>query len=406
MSFRCRPMVVAIAALAHSCAPDPAVQQLVEEVRAARLQRRAESTSSPTVQATRDLVEATVAPVGEVLASVSKAQRELAGRQAELAAELQRWTQLVVTEAAPEDGALLASLQQRLQALEAALAAERVRQDELESTVGAVVTRLSDQLTDFLDRLEALQEHRSERPEAAVAPLVTRGEDAGDRPSNLWPLWGVAFLAIGAGVWLMLPSTSARAGKRRERAALSPTGPPEESTPRDAGPTADSQEPDVEQLWHTAAMLGEAIGKIKRADAGQVLPASTRPPAAPAAANQATAASGASAAGASSPDAADPGNRAPVSAADRGDADAEAPGPRPRPGFPSGSVSWSLRVRDAYAVQARLLQMLRRDRRVLRQPAPVVEVAGDSLNVAFAWMPETPAGERALLEQKLREAAR
>ena len=403
MSSRCRPMVVAIAALAHSCAPDPAVQQLVEEVRAARMQRRAESTSAPTVQATRDLVEATVAPVGEVLSSVSKAQRELAGRQAELAAELQRWTQLVATEAAPEDGALLASLQQRLQALEAALAAERVRQDELESTVGAVVTRLSDQLTDFLGRLETLQEHRLE---AAVEPLVTRREDASDRPSNLWPLWGVAFLAIGAGVWLMLPSTSARAGKRRERAALAPTAPPDEPTPRDAGPTADSREPDVEQLWHTAAMLGEAIGKIKRADAGQVLPASTRPPAAPAAANQATVASGASAAGASSPDAADPGDRAPVSGADRGDADADASGPRPRPGFPSGSVSWSLRVRDASAVQARLLQMLRRDRRVLRQPTPVVEVAGDSLNVAFAWMPETPAGERALLEQKLREAAR
>ena len=203
---------------------------------------------------------------------------------------------------------------------------------------------------------------------------------------------------------MMLPSTSARAGKRRERAALAPTAPTDEPTPRDAGPTADSREPDVDQLWHTAAMLGEAIGKIKRADAGQVLPASTRSPVEPAAANQATVSSGASAAGASSPDAADAGNRAPVSGAERGDADAS--GPRLRPGFPSGSVSWSLRVRDASAVQARLLQMLRRDRRVLRQPAPVVEVAGDSLNVAFAWMPETPAGERALLEQKLREAAR
>lgn len=403
MRSRCSLIVIAIAALAHSCAPDPAVQQLVEEVRAARLQRRAESTSSPTVQATRDLVDATVAPLGEVLASVSKAQRDLAGRQAELTAELQRWTQLVVTDAAPENGALLASLQQRLQALESALAAERARQDELETSVGAVVTRLSDQLADFLGRLEALQEHRPEPAEAVAAPLVTRGEDASDRPSNLWPLWGVAFLAIGAGVWLMLPSTSARASKRRGPAVLTPTAAPDEPQPRDAGPPPDSIEPKVEQLWNTAAMLGEAIGKIKRADAGQVVPGATRPPATPPAA---TVTNGASAADASSPPVADSGDRGPLAGGERGDADVAPSGRRPRPGFPVGSVSWTLRVRDAHAAQARLLQLLGRDRRVLRQPAPVVEVAGDSLNVAFALIPETPAGERALLEQKLREAAR
>ena len=53
-----------------------------------------------------------------------------------------------------------------------------------------------------------------------------------------------------------------------------------------------------------------------------------------------------------------------------------------------------------------MLQLLGRDRRVLREPAPLVEVVDGGIDVAFALMPETPPGERALLEQKVREAAR
>lgn len=389
MTLRLRLLVLVVAGLGHSCGADPAVQQLVEEVRAARLQRRAESTSAPTVQATRDLVEATVAPVGELLATVSKAQQDLAGRQADLAAELQRWTQLVVTEVSADDVAMVAAMQQRLQSLEEAVVAARSRQDEVDGAVRDMLTRLSDQMADFLARLESLQDRRASQSGTVAEPSQALRENPTDRPSSLWPLWGVAFLAIGAGVWLMLPSTSARVGKWRSGTQAVPAGNAGAALSRDAAPPAapgvEPGEPEVEQLWNTAAMLGEAIGRIRGAGGGEDLPDAAPPSAAPsdlAGVGPAENSSGAM-----------------PSASPR-------PAPSPGPGFPAGSVCWSLRARDGGAARERVLQLLGRDRRVLREPAPLVEVVDGGIDVAFALMPETPPGERALLEQKVREAAR
>lgn len=159
-------------------------------------------------------------------------------------------------------------------------------------------------------------------------------------------------------------------------------------------------------------MLGDAIVRIKGAGGGAVRKEAGRPSA------ERSDRAGVKVVGAESAGA-DPTNgassaEAAVAAGSRREAalggrdhdEARASQPRPRPGFPPGSLALSLQPVDAAAAQARVLQVLGRARRVLRQPAPVVEVVGDSLRVEFALVPETPPSERALLEHKVRAAAR
>ncbi|MCK5943624.1 MAG: hypothetical protein KAI24_16695 [Planctomycetes bacterium] len=503
------PMVALalLAALGSGCAPDPNLQELVKEMRADRLAQRQRAGGDRGQASSAELLEA-MAPLRDVLAQLGRSQRELSERQATLAKEMRQWTQLLVESVHSKQSERAEQLGKRLEQLELEMAAQDARHREVEELLGKALDRTADQLENFLQRVGGAGQPPADpvtpapesaggteggagatsapakpagggEPEAA-GPGERGGDDqqAGLQQAAAWPLWAVAILAIGAGVWLLLPSrrrdqlrvapemqvddrgaseldvvglgasdSEAAAVERFGDARFDPVPvaplPEPDAAPAPGtsdDPAADGQGPEVEELWTAAALLGEAIGRLKQS--GGTIPADlqralgaeaaaahdeSRAPVEPAPATGQHAVLGGE----------DPLRPAAPASEDEFELDeffviddegpnAAAAAPPPvRPSIaepavePAGapaaepvasaprpdSITCRLPVADAAAAESNVMAVLGCDPRVLVQPAPRVQRGSHALEVSFSLLPGLSAGERALLEQRVRDAA-
>lgn len=419
--LRCAALAF-LGCLVAACSPDPNLQELVKEMRAERLQRRSAGTDEDPQVLARALVEQAMAPLRDILVQLDERQGQLAQRQAALAGELREWTRLAVDATNQQQGAQAKSLQLRLAELEETIQAQRARQGEMEAVIGEALTRTATQLEQFLQRLRASGQPTPSAPEAGagegelprtgVESEGPGGDEEDRRQASLWPIWVVAIGAIGAGIWLLLPKRGAQPDRWQS------SGEPADEHELDPADLqiVDVAEPaeEVQELWDTAAMLGEAVGRLREergdvvsspvSDLERLAPASDE--AVPAALEAQPVARPAAQLRASGPEAADSTPQptgqegAPPSPRDRADEPVTA-----RPVAP-GAVVCHVPAGDPAAVEGDLRDLLRQDRRVLATPAPEVQRVGGGLQVAFATLPGLQPGERALLEQRVREVGR
>ena len=343
----CRPAALLLLAVAAG-APDPAVDELVRELRADRLARRS-STDASARQSAREVMAATVSPIQAALTQLLEQQDQLTQRQAQLAAELREWTMLAVDSQQKEQAARAAELSRRLSELESSLAEQAARHGEVEQLMSAALQQASTRLQELLLRLGAAPASRggSEgQPETGEAGAVQAPEPARgaageangggrdeERQASLWPMWGVAVFAFGTGAWLLSP-----------RRAQAPGGwSPSRGRDPEQGPSEAAADPEHVDV------LGEGA-----ADPG----IHTSP---------------------------EPARRAAIEAPRR--------------------TSCRLQVGSSNAAHE-IRALLARDPRVLARPEPELTRDGDAWLVAYAMLPGLPRGERARLEQRLRDIAR
>lgn len=209
--------LAAVASLLLACSQDRGVDELVRELRAERLARR-EAAQVSARAISEDVMAATMAPLQAALSKLLERQDELAQRQSRLATELRAWVRLAVDSEQQEQVDRAEELSRRLAEMEAVLEAEATRHGEVEKLLGEALEKASAQLRALILRLG--QEPPKERDAPPGAPQRASGEGAsGDRPgqarapvegepdrqANLWPMWGVAAFAFGAGAWLLAP---------------------------------------------------------------------------------------------------------------------------------------------------------------------------------------------------------
>lgn len=412
-------LLVGLGLTLSACSPDPNLQELVKEMRAERMQRRSAGAVGDPAQLAGDLVQQAMAPLRDVLIQLDRRQGDLAERQAVLTAELREWSRLTVDASNQRQGVQAKGLQERLAELETQLAAQRARQGEMEVVIGAALNKAAGQLEQFLERLKV-----AEQDVPAATPTAGDGQGAapsggqgaspdGDgerdsRQAGLWPLWVVAFAAIGAGVWLLLP-------RRVESSTVGgepwgSIGPAEDDAPLDPAELeiSDAIEApdDVREIWDTAAMLGEAVGKLRHEQGASSASEPERGERLPEA----------SAAPAPQPEAALPLPSESVErAAPQPSVATAAPAPAElgfvshpeaeRPTAP-GAMVCHVHADDPARLEGDLRDLLRRDSRVLVTPPPDVQRVGGGLQVAFATLPDLAPGQLALLEQRIREVGR
>lgn len=335
MSARGLALLVALGA-ASACSKDPGVDELVRELRADRLARRGAAQASER-GAAEDALAGAFAPLRAALTRLVERQDELTDRQAQLASELRAWTQLAVDARQRQQAAQAEELGARLKDLEAQLAAQAKSHGEVEKLMEAALQRASVQLQELLLRLGAEPAPAEEPPPpgggagASVEPPPAAPPSAGstsagagargerdERQASLWPMWGVAALAFGAGAWLLVP--------RRSAAPAAVAGP----------------EPDAVPAFADA---GDAPVQPMRAEMAR---ATSSSPA------------------------------------------------RVAVELSAGSAGAEHKLRD----------LLSRDARVLARPAPELSRTADGLRVELALLPGLSHGERARLEQRLRDAVR
>ena len=423
--LRCAALAV-LGCLVAACSPDPNLQELVKEMRAERLQRRSAGTVEDPQALARALVEQAMAPLRDVLVQLDERQGELAQRQAALAGELREWTRLAVDATNQQQGAQAKSLQLRLAELEETIQAQRARQGEMEAVIGEALTRTATQLEQFLQRLRASGQPapsapeagagKTEPPPAGVGSEGPGGDEEDRRQAGLWPIWAVAIGAIGAGTWLLLPKRGAQPSVPPGRWQSSGEAVDEHELDPAELQIADVAEPaeEVQELWDTAAMLGEAVGRLREergdvvsspasdlersapaSDAPAPTPLETQPVARPAAQVEA-----------SGPAPADSTRHSTGKGAAPLWPPLPAEGPETVRPLAPGSVVCHVPAGDPASVEGDLRDLLRQDRRVLATPAPEVQRVGGGLQVAFATLPDLQPGERALLEQRVRELGR
>lgn len=402
---------------ACSPAPQSDLAEVAGELRALRVQLRATTPASPDVGTG---VANAMAPLREALQGIVATQQELERRQLQLTQEMQRWGHLVAQSLAPAQGEEARLVAARLQELEQKLKDQDERHRQVEQLLGGALDRASEQLDQFLRRLAVpppveAQPGAAESGPAPVAPM--QGSVAPEpRQGRVW-LW-VALLGLSlassavlfALAWRMR-SGSARAPAGRDAKLGSASGDPVSPAVVSAAP-----EPGADRLWAAAALLGEAVETLRaRQAAANEVQASPRPtelddlsiedlfvvegldeptvrteddadetsalaaepmaspqlPAVPARMDQAL---------------------APLSA--------EAPRSRTEP----EEITVRVRPKDGKATQHDLLRILHGDPRILQRPAPRLESHGGHLVVRFALLPGLPAGERSVLEQRLRDS--
>ena len=144
----------------------------------------------------------------------------------------------------------------------------------------------------------------------------------------------------------------------------------------------------VEEIWAAAAMLGEAVGRLRQTEGVD-------------------------------PSLSNPIDRPPevqmegVKLDDVFVLDEEEPlhepGPAPVVMLPVSKprpdeLACHLRATDPTRAMACVLRVLGDDPRVLRRPRPTVVVSADGIDVHFAVLPALPAGERSQLRQRLADA--
>ena len=401
------------AGLCASACTDPALvegqQEIAAELRALRMamhqsQRTTPADTAPTMD--RQTLVAALSPLREVLDGLAAQQRELETRQLALTQELQRWSQLLAQSVTGSNRAETEALTARLQQLEATIKQQDARHQEVEKLIGGALDRTADRLEDFLRRLDGTAPGNvpaTPTPGSGGAPVTSPaagspGGEVADPPARR-----TGALDPGPGAvspvrarrnvtmwWLGLRGTTGVAGVvfvwrwRRSsaaRTALEHGGP----AARGGHAPEGALDPGVQELWAAAAMLGEAVGKLKqsrdgasRADLDEGIQLdevivldeerASRTPAVPAA--------------------------EPI----------EARPERPPAHATPPTLRRHVPARNPGQAVPRLLLELADDPRVLRRPLPTATASAAGVDLTFAVLPGLSPGELSHLEQRLRDA--
>ncbi|MBZ0150794.1 MAG: hypothetical protein K8J09_04610, partial [Planctomycetes bacterium] len=387
----------------------------------------------------RPAIDAAMAPLREALQGLLASQRQLEQQQLALAQEMQRWSQLLIASSndqRAEEGKAMAA---RLQALEQSLAAQDERHRQVESLMTGALDRTADRLEAFLKQLQALP--AANTPGAAgAAPAPATGSGGGppdgrqdpdhtttrsdpeatsarvDAAATMRRPWRWAWGALGA-LGLLAGVLFFRRWQRSEMPSRTAPNQPmplvhaSHSAQTDAASACEPEpgraplpangEPGVDEIWAAAALLGEAVGRLRQT---APTPSPTEPLHAPVAA----------------PAEASPPITAPADVVELDafddlfvieDEEPVAPLP-PLPEstsvapVPTSSAPQFVRLRvpaiGERSVQA-VLSRLQSDPRVLRQPAPKVLAVHGGVEITFALVPRLSPGERCHLEQAVRD---
>jgi len=390
--------------LASSCTDQALVDgqnEIAAEVRALRLAMaqapaNAPATAAPVLQ--REALTAALLPLREVLDGLAAQQRELETRQLALTQELQRWSQLLAQSVTGANRTETEALTARLVQLEAALKQQDARHQEVEKLIGGALDRTADRHEDFLRRLdgttpatgspapvpttpakEATTGPGAPSPGNGEAGAGTRKTSALDpglgsdlqmrKPRRDTTAWWIGLLGAAVAVGAVFAW----------RLARSPAPRPVHREQQPAAP-GEGVDPGVEELWAAAAMLGEAVGRLKQGrdeglDPDDVFVLDEGPP--------------------------EPS--APVSSLPPPRLAAPVPPPPPtRPG--PKAIHRRLPAQNPALAAQNVLRALADDPRVLCRPEPTATVLLDAVDVTFAVLPELSPGELSHLEQRLRDA--
>ncbi len=433
---------LALAALPAACGEQlpTAESEVAAELRALRAALvHAPQAAAPATDPGRDLAAA-MAPLRDVLTALNQRTAELENRQLALTQELQRWTTLLVDSASQERRDEGDAIRRRLQDLETSLAAQEQRHREVEKILQGALDRTTEQLDIFLRRLgETVLPGNAApsgpapaspatgtpptkptqppapangSPSPANASPVQPGQRAARAAPGMatrwWPWVALATTLLGLGCFLRLR----RPGRaNRDGGALGSDGPP-------------AFDPGVQDIWAAAALLGEAVDRLRQqqAEAGSTPAAAcdgaevTAVPTAPATAADdgpaldeffvieddlpgEPAANGPDAA----PDLAAEAERLVALPRSTERTAREAAATR-RPAPPTLYID--VPVRDGAPNEAEVARLLADDPRVLRSPAPRLALGRDAIAVRCHLLPDLPPGEIAHLEQRLRAAGR
>ena len=464
-------IVAGLALLLGACseASPSAAEEVAGELRALRmaLAQQAQAVGAPPSE--RVDVATALAPLRTVLDTLATSQRELAERQVALAQEMQRWSQLLVESVAGARVDEAKAMTRRLGELEARLEQQNARHREVEVLLQGALERTADQLDGFLKRLDTIGPVRrtdgagssdaasppgpgtpsggsgangnasngnapngnasggsaaggnGERAsgmlgkvpggmvlEPAPKPSLVDGILRHRAPASRW--WWLALTVLGLGVATLCLRRSRRSPPA-ERPVPLPAG--TEGLPAAA-------ERSVDEIWAAAALLGEAVGRLRQ-QAGMAEP-------------------GAPVAVASMPLPGSLDDEALVWLGDPGEEPQDAGMPMAPP-TPLGETAPAVALPPAApppvshvpatpeqellppvdsaspleTVVAQLpggsldrdvLAALASERSVLRRPAPAIERRGQAVAVRFHPVPGTTPADQARLLQRLRDALR
>lgn len=412
--------------------PRPALgDETAAELRALRLVLQQQAARPATTD--RTAIDAAMSPLRDALQGMLASQQQLEQRQLALTQELQRWSQLLIVSSndqRAEEGKALAT---RLQALEQSLLAQDARHREVENLMAGALDRTAERLEAFLKQLQALPaanpspepaaqppagtppgptngtappdgrlvpDHAATRSDPEAAPARVDHGDVMRRPWR-WAWGGLGGLGLLAGVlffrrWqrgeMPAPRSARQAAAQVQPAAgeRAPSPEPGEAALPAAG------EPGVAEIWAAAALLGEAVGRLRQSPA-TATPTTPEPPV-PVDPADAT------------PPARGPANAVGLDALDdlfviEDDAPASPAPPTPL-AAPTPSAPEFVRYRvPALGERARLAvqSRLQTDPRILRRPAPSVRPVDGGFEIAFALVPSLSPGERCQLEQSVRD---
>ncbi|MGB3966157.1 MAG: hypothetical protein WBO45_05460, partial [Planctomycetota bacterium] len=335
-----------------------------------------------------------LAPLRTVLDGLVSNQAELAARQLALTQELQRWSQLLVESVTGARADEAKAMAQKLSQLEETLKQQDARHREVETLLQGALERTADRLDDFLRRLHGIDKPANATPGAG--PPGGGAGGTGTEP-NKQPNGNDGKRPLGARAsttrwwWLGLTGLSCLVAAFFLRRAF--RAPPVSGPPRAAAP----REQTAEELWAAAALLGEAVDRLRQnqgAGRDTNSPVPTGGLVSPAA-NQETEAD----------------LDEFVVIAD--DDPIEGPAVRPRlapagtapPTSPPPGPERLHCALPGHAAPAAALAFLAAEPRVLRRPGPTVTPGPGGPTIEFAVLPGLSPGERAHLLLGVRAAA-
>ncbi len=413
--LRATAWLCVFAAAACSDEVPSAQDEIAQELRALRLALAHQPLAAPpaAAPAAGGELQSVLQPLRGAIEALTTSQRELAERQVLLTQEMQRWSQLLVEAVGSAHAAEAKSMAKKLAEFEASLQSQDARHREVEALMQKALDHTSDQLDAFLKRLQggslvvpAPGERKSDAapPPPAVNASGGAGAPGGERQAALevrtkrpasqrW--WWAALALCG----VLVATFFGRRSRRPARAVLAPNPPAAVELPAAPALPAVPPERSVEEIWAAAALLGEAVDRLRERAA--------QPPAEPSLSVPAPLPTG---------EQHDDGDEAFVLADD--DGDDEQPAPSAPPAAPAvaaphrapaadGPLVWQVAAAPVGQPAARLrqLEVLAGERCVLRRPAPVFVDRGDPV-LRFYLLPDTGPAEQSRLLQRLRESAR
>jgi hypothetical protein len=435
--------------LLSSCSdPTPPDNEIATELRALRAvllqQQKSGASALPTAATPADRTQVTTAlqPLREVLDGLVESQRELQTSQVTLTQEMQRWSQLLVETATGARQEEAKAMTQRLQQVEKTLQEQDKRHREVEALMQGALERTADRLEDFLRRLEGTVRPGTppdEKGTPASKPPIKNGSELAPGSNGAPPAAGTQPPASGGGeedksgqdrvggirpprhwsvFWWTLPLVIAaslgvafllRQKRRSNRSVVAPAA---TRLGTERAETRLARDLDgVQEIWAAAAMLSEAVDRLKQPSTSQEKPP---PPPAPPPQPATTAADGVDQAEVSvlgeerEKRVVPPAPAAPETAtrpAHEPTATRSAPARAGLGVNPKHNSAVRCRIPGASTqAQAELLRLLADDSRVLRRPEPVMATTPTAVEVAFEVLPGLPASERSQIEQRLRDA--